>query len=44
MKTEKVTFKINSEIIENYVNTINSLKTPMNQIKKIIKNTNNMSQ
>ena len=36
MKTEKVTFKINSEIIENYVNTINSLKTPMNQIKKMI--------
>lgn len=33
-KEEKINYKIDSNVIKNYVNAINSIKAPMNQIKK----------
>lgn len=33
-KEEKINYKIDSNVLKNYVNAINSIKAPMNQIKK----------
>lgn len=33
-KDEKINYKIDSNVLKNYVNAINSIKAPMNQIKK----------
>ena len=33
-KVEKINYKIDSNVLKNYVNAINSIKAPMNQIKK----------
>lgn len=33
-KEEKISYKIDSNVLKNYVNAINSIKAPMNQIKK----------
>lgn len=33
-KEEKINYKIDSNVLKNYVNAINSIKVPMNQIKK----------
>lgn len=36
-KVEKINFKIDNEVLKNYVDAINSIKIPMNQIKKQLK-------
>ena len=33
-KEEKINYKIDSNVLKNYVNAINSIKAPMNQIRK----------